>query len=123
MICRRENDFVSSAGHSGHKVSLLKKFSTEKPRRKKERRMKKFKKDIILFLRAAVNPHTGIIIRKTLCLHIGNQRSQGFSLAFGRHFQLAVFQKRCYAMQKEPAVGVENKLQFIFFYLFEMGGN
>lgn len=49
MICRRENDFVFSAGHSGHKVSLLKNFSTEKPRRIKERRKKKFQKDIILF--------------------------------------------------------------------------
>lgn len=56
MICRRENDFVSSAGHSGHKVSLLKKFSTEKPRRIKERRMKKFKKDIILFFACGRKP-------------------------------------------------------------------
>ena len=56
-------------------------------------------------------------------LHINNQCSQGFSLSFGRSFQLAVVQKRCETMQQKSSVRVEQKLQFILFYLFEMCGN
>ena len=56
-------------------------------------------------------------------LHVSNKRSQRFFLSLGRFFQLAVLQKRCDAMYKEPSISVEYKLQFILFYLFEMRRN
>ncbi len=57
------------------------------------------------------------------CLHVGNQCGQGFPLAFGRLFQLAVLKQRYDAVEQEPSVSVEYKLQFIRFYLSQVRRN
>ena len=55
-----------------------------------------YKIDISSSFRMTLNSHILIIIiRKTLCLYVGNQCGQGFSLAFGRLLQFAVLQERC----------------------------
>ena len=83
-----------------------------------------YKIDISSGFRMTLNPRILImIIRKRLCLYIGNQCGQGFSLAFGRLLQFAILQERCDTVYQEPSVSVEYKLQFICFDLSKMCRN